>query len=44
MRVLSQIKELQSAASAAKREGREDAFQSIKQELDRAVKDMKEIR
>ena len=44
MRVLSQIKELQSAASAAKREGREDAFLMIKEEIDKAVKDMKEIK
>lgn len=43
-RVMGQLKELQIGAYAAKREGREEAFQTIKREMDKVVAEMKEIR
>jgi len=43
-RVMSQLRELQVGASKAKREGREEAFQSIKKEMHKTIKEMREIR
>jgi hypothetical protein len=43
-RIMSQLKELQSAAVQAKKAGREEAFQAIKKEMHTTIKEMRGIK
>jgi hypothetical protein len=43
-RIMAQLKELETSAFKAKREGREEAFRTIKIEMDEVVKEMRGIR